>query len=301
MRTILAVLLLLFAAGLSLAERCPDEAVDRPHFHIGVSARLFEKVKRNDAAAAFKAWGTSLARERGMKEMVDAFLFDEPTIMRSSLDSGELDGVCIPTDELMALGLKTDSVILPVRADGPTTSYALIVHRSSGIEEAAGLQGRRVIVHEGSGMSLGQGWLEAVLQEGAPKGKRRTADLVLTEKPMKGILEVFFRQADAALISTAAFEVACQMNPQLRQDLKVLKVSPPLIPVVFVFNHRFQGKSRKSVEEAILAFHQTPGGRQVLNMFQSSRMERHPISVLDETLRFISGRTDLQVLARTAQ
>jgi ABC-type phosphate/phosphonate transport system substrate-binding protein len=299
MRTIFVAISLLFSAGLALAGS-PGETMGRPQFHIGVSSRLFERVKRNDASAAFKAWGTSLVRERGMREVVDAFLFDDPNAMKSALAKGELDGVCVPTDELTALGLKPDYVIVPARVDGLTTTYALLVHRESGIENTADLAGRRIVLSEGSGMALARGWLGSVLQDGLP-GERATVDLDLTKKPMKGVLEVFFRQADAALITTAAFDVACQMNPQLYKDLKLLKVSPPLIPTVFIFNRSFQGSSRQNVEEAIIEFHETPGGRQVLNMFQSSRMERHPASVLDETLRFLAGLNTAPILLTGAE
>ena len=101
----------------------------------------------------------------------------------------------------------------------------------------------------------------------------------MTENPSKAILQVFFRQTDAALVTVDAFDLTCELNPQLRRDLVVLASSPPFITAFLIFRPGY--RLREKFETALLDLHMTPGGRQVLTVFQSSRMEKRPISVLD--------------------
>jgi ABC-type phosphate/phosphonate transport system substrate-binding protein len=102
------------------------------------------------------------------------------------------------------------------------------------------------------------------------------------------VLRVFFRQSDACLVTADAFELACELNPQLRRDLKVLVASPPLIPTLLFFRRGCTGPARAEVEAAILDLHSTPAGQQVLTVFQGSRIERHPLSCLDATQALFS-------------
>ena len=51
-------------------------------------------------------------------------------------------------------------------------------------------------------------------------------------KPSQAILPVFFKQAEAALVTRATFDTAVELNPQLGAALRTLSRSPQLIPAV---------------------------------------------------------------------
>ena len=120
------------------------------------------------------------------------------------------------------------------------------------------------------------------------KFKQKFESPSTVENPSKAILQVFFHQADAALVTTEAFDVACELNPQLRKDLKVLCESPALITAFFIFRPSLGlERNMEVVEKAVMDLHTTPGGRQVLTVIQSSKMEKHPISILDNAIQFV--------------
>ena len=107
-------------------------------------------------------------------------------------------------------------------------------------------------------------------------------------------LQVFFGQADAALVSKAAFDLACELNPQLTKKVAVLSESPPLITAFFMFRPITNRKeSWPKVEKAILDLHKTPGGRQLLTIIQSRKMVKWDPSVLDGTIEFIKKHRQL--------
>ena len=110
---------------------------------------------------------------------------------------------------------------------------------------------------------------------------------MMTDNPSKSVMQVFFKQADAALVTMGAFDLVCEMNPQVKKNLRVLSVSQPFVAVGFIFNPAFQGPIRDQVEKAVMELQNTPSGQQVLTVFQASRMERHPVSIMDTTVEFL--------------
>jgi hypothetical protein len=83
---------------------------------------------------------------------------------------------------------------------------------------------------------------------------------------------VFFRQSDACLVTTNALELACELNPQLHKDLKILTISPPLISTLFFIRPGCASSVHKTMESALLELHSTVAGQQVLTLFQGSHM-----------------------------
>jgi hypothetical protein len=259
-------------------------------FRIGVSSSGFNEINRNDAAAALKAWAATVAKEQGLQDLFEVTLLPgDFEGLRSALIEGRLNGISLSVAELMDLDLQVTDVYIPVRDKGPETRYALIVHTEGGISDPKNLMTRKIVMESNERMKMALPWLETLLADTGGQTKEPEHPAIV-ENPSKAILQVFFHQSDAALVVAEAFNLACELNPQLRKDLKVLAESPPFIISVFVFPSTFShGKDSEAVERALLDLHTTPGGRQVLTVFKSARMGKYPVSILDGTIQFIQA------------
>ncbi len=281
----LALCCVLISSGVHGSERERD-----PIFRIGISSHTFEKINRNDALAALKVWSATVIKEQNLLEKIEFKMFDGPVDgLRNAFLQNQLDAVSITVEELMSLKIQPEAIYLGASEKGFHVRYAIIVRRESGIINFDGLIGRKLIIHEGQRMVLALPWLETLLV--SITGKRNShwiSNLTTVENPSKGILQVYFRQSDAALITQDAFEMACELNPQLRKDINVLFVSPPFITSFFLFHSINKKQSAERLEKAIIELHTTPGGRQVLTVFQNSRMEKQPGSILDSTMQFLT-------------
>ncbi len=251
---------------------------------IGLSSHTVGRLNPNDYMASVKSWAALVGREKGLRIQARAEVFDVDDHFRSTGHLEQLDAYSLTVEDLMFLGLQPESIFLVHQGDGFYIHYALIVHRDSGITDLEGLRGSRMIIPEGHQMILARKWLTIMLADcaGAP------GELIPGDNPSKSILQVFFRQAHATIVAQKTFELACELNPQLQMELRVLFVSPPLISGFFMFRPTFRGLIRQQLESAILGLHATPSGRQILAIFQSSCMEKHPASVLDTTRRFLT-------------
>jgi len=286
MKVFFILLILLWIPGGTVAQN--SENGDGLVFHFGVSSNSFDNINRNDAIAALRAWTEAIIKEQKLKEKAEVSFYGSFKELSSAYRNNSVDAVGLTVEESIRLGVEPEFVYLPSREDGFHVSYAILVHRSNDIRDVAKLAGKKIVSYEGQRMLLARLWLKSVLAEHAPgTGGSRLENLTSVDNPSKAILQIFFLQSDAAIVTTDAFELACELNPQLRKDIKVLSTSPPFFTSFFIFRPTWQGPSRERVESAIMALHTTPGGQQVLNVFQSSRMEKHPGSILDGTRQFL--------------
>lgn len=219
-------------------------------------------------------------------------VFNRFADLRSAFVQDRLDAATLSVEELMMLGVSSKTIFLPAMAEGIDVRYAIIVHGAGDVQAPKSLVGRKIALHESSRMVLALPWLETLMAETAVGGQEPIAVTsvfkpIHVENPSKAIFQVYFRQVDAALVTQYAFDLACELNPQLHRDLDVLAISPPFIPSVLMFRPTYQGPHREQIEAAINELHTTAGGRQLLTTFQCSDMERHPSSVLDATKAFL--------------
>lgn len=286
MKTFLVFLFLLLPAGGAKAESLPGQTDQVIRF--GVSTRTFPVANRNDALAALKVWVDTVIREQNLRESAKITLYDSVEALRAAYERGDIDAATLTTEEIMLLGIQPDYIYLTSQGDGINVRYVLLVHRDGGIKDLADLASRKVVFFNNQYMVLALPWLETLFTEVA--GQRvdlRKMNFEELDNPSKAILQVFFHQAQGALVTMEAFELACELNPQLRNELMVFHESPPLVPKMFVFRPDWKGTTRDQLEEAMLNLHATPGGQQVLTVFQSSRLSKQPASVLDPTRKFL--------------
>ena len=267
-------------------------------FRLGISYPSFGTVSRNDASAALKAWAATLRRERKLAVKVEVEVFERERDLSQALSREQVDAASLTAEGFAHLESKPEAVFLTSKCKVFTEGYVLLVNRRSGIDDVPALKGGKVVRHESPKMSMAQPWLEVLL---GSRGLARTRDffgeLTPIENPSKAVLRVFFRQSDACLVTTNGFALACELNPQLRKELKILAFSPAVVPSVFFFRPSYTGSVRQDMEAAIQDLHSTPAGLQVLTVFQGDQMVKQPRACLETTGQLVAEFERL----RTAQ
>ena len=257
-------------------------------FRWGLTSDSFGNINQNDALAALKVWGNTIIREQGLLVSPKFRFYDSRKELYQTYRSGRLHAINASVEDCLRLGVTPDYIYVNIREDGFEYRYAVVVKRSRAINEVPELKNRNMVLYEGHGMDWARLWLKTLLPETTGDAEAQEFQrIVAIDSPSKAILQVFFQQTDAAVVTVEAFDLACELNPQLRKELLILAESPPLIPSFFMFSDDWQGMERQTIEDAITQLHTTPGGRQVLNVFKSSSMGKLPWSVLDGTRRFL--------------
>jgi phosphonate transport system substrate-binding protein len=273
------------------ADEDPGQLVRSNQITIGIGPGIFVGVNRNDASAGIKVWAKSILNEHEHLTEVETRLFDVPGAIGTALKDGQIDAASVCTEEFLALppNLKPDTVFLETQNHALTLNYVLLVHQDAGIDDVAQLAGLKLVLQANSRTSLALPWFETLLaQHSMGSAEKVLKTLTRIESPSKPILEVFFHAADACLVTSNVFELACELNPQLRKELKVLAVSPAVIPTLFFFRPSYLPQMRDRLESAILSMNETPAGREVLTVFQSDGMMKCQVSCLESTRQLLA-------------
>lgn len=247
------------------------------------SSRMFTDVHESDAKAAVKAWAEALARERHIQAEPDAQVIDGLSALAIAWKAGQPDLMTLTAEEYLELGVNPEhaNVVTGVAGGEYLVEYLLLVHQGAGIHDLAGLQGLTVLIYENSRTCLALPWLDTILlQGGLAPANEHFARVTQVKKLSSVVLPVFFRQADACVVTLSGLRTLSEMNPQVGSQLQVIATSPALLPSLSYLPARSAGSTVDLLGE-ILRLHTTASGRQLLNLFQVDRLIEIPASEID--------------------
>ncbi len=266
------------------------DGVERP-FRLAFTSSMFTEVNENDARAAMKVWFMTVAQEQGIT--VDP----DPNIHRTVEDlirfarGNPVDGLGVTTPEYLALSreISFDLFATGSTEGRITEEYLLLVRKDRGFDRLDQLAGRTLGVVDNPRMSLALIWLDTVLLEAKLK---RSSDffrqVTLDRKVSQAVLPVFFGKIEACLVTKDCFEVMSELNPQLKQQLRILNASPPLVPAGFFFLKDSKSASRTRILDAITRLGDTPAGRQIIELAQAEKIDGYEIHCLDKSLELLN-------------
>ena len=301
-----AGLALLWAAtsGAAPGGAAVDEAQGTAPLRVAFSSRMFVDVNENDAKAAMKVWAQTLGQERGIPVDSETKILAGPTAIAQAMRGDLIDAITMTADEYWAVRKEVPlgPFILGIKNGRTTEEYVLLVHRDSGIARLGELRGRSLIVFQSPKASLAPAWLETLLlQDGLSRTAEFWSQVTEASKLIRVILPVFFRQADACLLTREGFQTMSELNPQVGRQLKVLATSTAVVPIVFCFRGAYNSPDRDKLLASIDRIHETSAGRQTLTLFQSERLVAGPATSLDSACELLDRHRQLLDAATSAR
>ncbi len=122
--------------------------------------------------------------------------------------------------------LNLKPLLLATRNGRWQTSFLLLASASSGIQDLQGLRGRTVLVHRDSCGYLVDYWLDSAIAIGTGEQRKNFARYQTVTQAREAVLPVFFGEADACVVSLAAYQSVLAQNPaQIPQRLTTLLTS----------------------------------------------------------------------------
>lgn len=287
----LAICFILCGAATAGAGGADGPPPGKPYLvRIGIAPGTWSGVNRSDAQAAIKAWARIIMSQHSLPLEVETQLYESEGEMTMALGRGQVDAVSMLSHQFLVLEprLRPGTVFLATRRHSFTERYVLLAHRNRPLGEAAPRRERRLLIQTDVRTCLIPPWLDTLLAGGSlgPAGAALKT-MSRTETSSKAVLQLFFCQADACVVTAAAFELASELNPQLRRDLTVLATSPEVVPAVFFFLPERAFPLKAELESAIVELHETVAGSQVLTVFRGDGMVKRPVACLEATQQLL--------------
>jgi ABC-type phosphate/phosphonate transport system substrate-binding protein len=117
-------------------------------------------------------------------------------------------------------------------------------------------------------------WLEKLLRDNKlPQKENFFKEINFDYKPTNIVLPVFFKKLDVAIVTKASFDLLCELNPKILNDINVLEISNTLLFGVLSFDKRNKDKEREQFVYDILTTMQNDiDGKQFLNLFNLDKI-----------------------------
>jgi phosphonate transport system substrate-binding protein len=267
----LLLVVLLWALPVCVAAEQED---DMPKlFRSGFLQRVFTNTDLRDAKAVLDVHIREIARELKLNVSTNVVMFTSFKSMIDALRKGELELASIPSIEY--LSIRETVPLIPsfvgTNSNGQGINYVVITRKDSGIHSFSDLRGKSMLLPPVAIYEPAHLWLEVLLMK-AGKGGRDTFFSQVKELPKisKAIMGVFFRQADAAIVSRAALDTSRQLNPQLETQLTVLAESPNLSDFVVCMVPSTSERFRNNLSKALIRLNESKSGRQLYTIFQTN-------------------------------
>jgi hypothetical protein len=293
---LLALLVVCIAASPTGAGHSGEPPPARGLFRLAFSSSMFTEVNVDDARAAMKTWMLAVARERGIPIDPEPKVYDSLEEMARTLLSGLVEGFAGTAEECWRLSkeVKLDRMVVAINGDRTTEEYVLLVHRDSGIADVRELRGRRLLLLQNPRMSLATVWLDTLLiQKGLEPTARFSGGVTSVNKLSQVVLPVFFRKSDACLVTRRGFETMSELNPQVGKLLRVVAVSPEVVPSGFAFHSDSTSPFRDQMLIEMGRLSDSPAGQQILTLLQADRIEVKPISCMSGAFELLSAHQRL--------
>lgn len=254
-------------------------------FHILFSSSLFQEIPESDARAAVRVWAETFVRERHIEADPEPLVFDDIATLLAVVRARQDDLVTISTLEYLSLGAEAvrDSFLADASRGHVLKEYLLLVHQDSPARGLADLARGRLLVQQNIRSCLAIPWLDTcLLQAGFPPASEHFGTVRFQPKLSNVVLPVFFRQADACLVTRSGFETMIELNPQVGKLLRPIVTSPGFLPSVTYVRPRTNGSlGPLNLRSEILRLQDTPQGQQMLRLFQVDRLVLIPPTMVD--------------------
>ena len=265
-------------------------------FRIGLTKAAFSMISADDASAAVKFLGVTIIKEGSVPLVAVPLVLGGVEDILSTMRSKQVDAIIMTTLEFdRTHHLVPFSPIFATRnANLLTESSVVVAHRNGPVKSVADLRNRTLYVHDMGRNGLSRMWLDTLLdQKKLPLSSPFLAKVKMETKLSKAVLPVFFRQADACLVTRDSFNTMVELNPQLGEDLTILAESPGMVPLLLAFRADFKSTYRDIILKAFEDLHQTVAGQQALTLFSIESMEIIDMAFLKPTIELIAAHARL--------
>jgi phosphonate transport system substrate-binding protein len=271
------------------AETNPANA--RTEIHFAFSKTMFAGVNENDARAAWKVYAQNIGDQNGLYVNDTPLLLDGTNAIARAMELKQADLFVLAAEEFIALehqGLE-GPLLLSKTQEKFTEDYLLLAHEDGGLRRVEDLKGRSLNVPSDARSTLSRLWLEVLCREhGLGPANQVLARIASTEKTPQAVLPVFFGKADACVVTRNGWEVMCELNPQLKMQLRIVAASPSLVPTVTCFRHGFSEKFKQRTIKAVELSSTKPSFQQIMVLFKSDQISSEPLEVLKPTRELVA-------------
>jgi ABC-type phosphate/phosphonate transport system substrate-binding protein len=234
-----------------------------------------------DAEIAFKLVFNEMLSETNETFTVKIYENNETLVQK--LQSGEVQTIFINSLQYLQLNKLLHPTARYVVQHGPSLKqrYLVLVRSSDEGKSLSDLQGRKLSF--GAGHLVGKRFLDVkLLEQGLPVSKDFFSEIEMVREVNTSVIDLFFGNADVALVPDFSYELALELNPTMGNSLSVIMESEPMIYQAVGMRYDFPQERLDRIEPKILSKEYSARVRRFLETFRITHLYRLNDDMLKE-------------------
>ena len=263
------------------AER--EELFQQRTLRTGFYLKSFPDLTRVDLEVTLRLWSDEVSQEVGISSTV--YIYDNLQQMSDDFSQGKINFIVASTlllvnefdQQQLADGYKL------VLAGSSGEGQLLVVrHKGAELEGFEGMQGKDLSLLSYEPVSTMYADV-LTLKSFGKKAAQLFKKINYAAKSDQLIYQLFFNKTDVILVYQAAYELACELNPQIKQQTYIASVLPRIPRGVGFFHRKVPVEFREFVLTEVEKLDTYPRGKQLLALFKGDKTIRSNLSDLDTT------------------
>jgi ABC-type phosphate/phosphonate transport system substrate-binding protein len=250
-------------------------AEDNSRLRIGFTGSVFQDVSNTDIKAAVSVLIQKVAWQHFGRG--ESHFYETLSEMATDMKTRKIEVFATPVEEYMELKkhVPLDPLLISSAKNGTEMEILLLVRKDSGFRSIHDLRGRSIVIpmRNPRCLDMYMAWLETLVMEEGSKGINSFFSSIKDSRTAaKAIMPVFFRQADACLVTRQVLDLTAELNPQINRDLTVIARKGNLSQGIISVDRRLSEETKEKLRQAFLTLHQTPEGEQLLMLFKVRKL-----------------------------
>lgn len=247
---------------------------DNP-YRVIISSSMFQNARPEDIEASTKILANEMNKESKIKAKFEISVCKNEQELIEKMKS-PFDLLYISPIEFLQLKKKFDiepSLISEINSNYGDIYY-LVTNKNENQKSIKDLMSGSINILSNANDQVPSLWLDKILRDNKlPSKNKFFSKLTLDYKTNNILLPVFFKKATAAVIPKTAYELMCELNPKIKQDIEIISESKVLVRAFFCYDARNKDTERKEfLFEYLKNLHLSNYGKQVLSLYTVSKL-----------------------------
>lgn len=171
----------------------------------------------------------------------------------------------------------------------------LVVRKDSGINSIEQLKGKKLSTQKSIASDVGGLYMETLfLEHQLPSMKNFFSEIQNSETSNTALVDLFFKKVDVTLMSETQFDIATELNPQLRTQTKILEASEPYLIFVAALSKNTPEQEVNGIKNSLFNVHKTAKGRNILNLMKMQGFQEIASTELDNVRALVEKNKRLK-------
>ncbi len=249
-----------------------DTSHKKTTYTAGFYKKFFDLIPANDAIAAYSVWIREIEKKSNFDFTLNLKLYNDFNDMITNYKNDKLVIAIFSSYDYLTYADTSNfkPIYAPTIDNQPGIAYYIITKKNKHYDRINDLQDLSIGIPSSYLHKPAIMWLDLLLFKNHLARKEEYFKYIEPSmSESKSIMEVFFGKLDVGLVPQSSFELMCELNPQIGQQLTIIEKSPIYTNGIVCFTNVLKDtKARNDLRNKIGIVSDYYSGKQMLKLMK---------------------------------